>query len=634
MTLYVKYVENWDYVKKRTQKQRWAQEMLMDMKKEVCEWTEKFNDEPERLSGWGHHYFCEEDGGRLIFHPEKPHEHVCSICGRVYSGGVYDAAWVYIYRYKTIMNAYKSAVLYKITEDDRYLEFCKRILLFYSCNYDRFEEHGRGPGTSGKGKITPQALNEALFLVKIVNILEILKNDLRQDDLNTIINRLLKQGAWFIERQKNSIHNIPCWINAGVGLVGLFTGDEELIYRAFDSEYGFKNQIKKGVTQDYFWYEGSIHYNYFVVESFINLLLFAELYGKEVPEEKYVVKNMLIAGFKYAFNNLLFPNPNDGWPNVGLKTYSFLYEMARKIYNTEDFEYMLAEIYRCKTPMYDVPLSGPYYYGEYSLEALLFGKDEYKRGKLEFLGKSYNFETSNFAILKNDKLNTFIKYGHRGPSHAHPDKMTIEVMYKDKMVTRDLSNSGYGSRLCKEWHRMTISHNTVVVDGKNHVSTEKGRTLSFYADEKIQFIEVMAEEVYPGVCFKRKLKQSESVLEDVFSVESRELHTYDWVFHVEGQLLNQELEQIEGKLGYNENGYQHLMDVKQIKTGGKKRIVLQWDFGDGIVADQTIQVEEGELFLCRSYDNPVIYYRNTVVIRKRGKNAQFHSVWRFYHNKK
>lgn len=625
----MKYIQSWDEVKNRWKHQKWAQGMVDEMKNEVNEWSREFYDDPAKLSGWGHHYFCEEDGGRLIFDVKKPHEHICCICQKPYSGGLYDAAWVYIYRYKTVMNALKAAILYKLTGTAEYLNFVEKILLFYSKNYENFKEHGRGPGTSGNGKITPQALNEAIFLVRVVNILEILKDDLRSDIVKTVESRLLKPGAWFIEKQKDRIHNIPCWINAGVGLVGLVTGDEKLIYQAFDSEYGLTNQIDKGVTEDYFWYEGSIHYNFFTVESFINLMLFAELYGRDVTKEKAVVRNMFVAGFKYAFDNLLFPNPNDGWPNVGIKTYSFLFEMARKIYDTEEFEYMLAEIYNSATPRYDVPLSAPYYFGEYSLEAMLFGKDEYKQGQLNFLRKSYDFKTSNFAILKNSRLNTFVKYGHRGPSHAHPDKMTIEVMLGDKVITRDLSNSGYGSRLCKEWHRMTTSHNTVMVDGGNHVSTEQGKTLYFDVNAKTQGIRVLAEDVYPGVHFERYLCQTETTLNDTFLVKSEETHTYDWIFHVEGDLNDHHLVMVGWDLGYNQNGYQHLMDVKKLKSDGQECIKLHWTFGDGVTAVQTIDLSDAELFLCKSYDNPVTKYRNTVIVRKKCRVAEFKSYWEF-----
>ena len=43
------------------------QKALEVMKKDVDAFMPGFSDSPEKLSRWGHHYFCDDDGGRLIF---------------------------------------------------------------------------------------------------------------------------------------------------------------------------------------------------------------------------------------------------------------------------------------------------------------------------------------------------------------------------------------------------------------------------------------------------------------------------------------------------------------------------------------------------------------------------------------
>ena len=47
------------------------------MKKDVDEFMPTFSDSSERLSRWGHSYFCDNDGGRLIFDIHSPHTHRC-----------------------------------------------------------------------------------------------------------------------------------------------------------------------------------------------------------------------------------------------------------------------------------------------------------------------------------------------------------------------------------------------------------------------------------------------------------------------------------------------------------------------------------------------------------------------------
>lgn len=623
----MKYIDDLGLLKNKAEHSQKAKEMLKEMDESVKLWMDIFNDSPEKLSGWGHQYFCEEDGGKLAFDLDKPNSHLCSICGREYKGGGYDAAWIYIYRYEAVMSAFKSAVLYKLKHEKKYLDYTQRVIGFYSDHYDEFEVHGKGPTTSGNGKITPQALNEAIFIVRAVNILELLKEDLDKEFLDSVSNKFLKPAAYFIDEQKKSIHNIPCWINAGVAAAGLFTGDQDLIYRAFDSEFGLENQLTQGVTKDYFWYEGSIHYNFFTIEAFLNTLLFAGIYGRKVSEKGLdIVKNMMFAPYIYAFDNLILPNPNDGWPNLSLKTYSFLYEIARKVFREETFEYILHKIDASPVKRYSVPLTQPYYYEEKSLEWLLFGDCEYREGTLDFGGKSYDFSTSNFAILKNTNINTFIKYGHRSPSHAHPDKMNLEVMAYGEIISRDLSNCGYAARLCNEFHRTTAAHNTVMVDGESHPSTKEGKTLAF--DETLNSIRVLSEEVYKGVHFTREVQQKEDGFVDTFEAASAENHVYDWIFHVEGELTALP-DGVSAGLGFNQNGYQHFSDVKKL-NGSSQTLEIQWQFKNGVTGIQSLNTENAEIYLCKSYDNPVNFYRNTVIVRKNGQNVQFGQSWSFH----
>ena len=71
---------------------------ILAMKKDVDDFLPSFCDSPAKLSRWGHHYFCDDDGGRLIFDLNSPHSHRCEICGKVYSNDVQDGVWVTFYR--------------------------------------------------------------------------------------------------------------------------------------------------------------------------------------------------------------------------------------------------------------------------------------------------------------------------------------------------------------------------------------------------------------------------------------------------------------------------------------------------------------------------------------------------------
>lgn len=182
--------------------------LMEKMRSDVQWYHENFQDDPQRLSGWGHQYFCADDGAFLQFSRTSPRGHRCPICGKVYDADNYNSAWVYLYRYEALMSALEAAALYRLEGGEHYLEHFRRIVGFYSDHYDKFEVHGKGPTTSGNGKITPQALNEAIFLVKTVNGLEMLKGYLPEEFVQGVCQNLLLPGARFVNAQKKIIHNI------------------------------------------------------------------------------------------------------------------------------------------------------------------------------------------------------------------------------------------------------------------------------------------------------------------------------------------------------------------------------------------------------------------------------------------
>lgn len=605
-------------------------EMMNQMDAEATYFADNFDDDPVKMSEWGHNYFCEEDGGRLTFSLEKPHSHFCQICGKEYKGEMYDNVWVYFYRNAAIISLLKSALLYKVRGDLRYLDYIKKILSFYADNYKEFILHAKGKvvdnltiDVGGAGKIMPQGLNEAIILVRIVNVLEIIKEDLDKEFLEKINDKLFIPASEILIPQLVKIHNIPCWINSALGLIGLFTKNEKLLDLVFNGDFGIRNQLKKGVTKDGFWYEGSIHYNFFLLEGVTNLLLFTKLYDYGFGEEEKIIEGMFESAYYYAFDNDVLPNPNDGWPNLNLKTYSYIYNIAAKIFGQHSkIGNILKNIERNNIERGKIPLSRPYYYkNEISFEKLAFNPALDIGNYLPFNRKSKNFKESFYGILRSENINIFYKYGHCGPSHAHPDKMNIEVMVNDYMLSRDLSNAGYGSKLCNEWHRMSTSHNTVVVDGKNHVSMEGGKVLDFN-DYRLH---AYAENVYDGVDFIRKIDLLKDGFKDEFLVNSNSKHVYDWLFHSEAKLITK-LKYESCKLGFKENGYQHIQDVKRV-SADDDTLRLEWDL-NGMVLESEIGLENSELFIAKTYDNPVSSFRTTIILRQKDYNARFSMTWK------
>lgn len=611
----------------RAIKESYYQPVISTIRIEVDAFMATFHDDPKINSEWGHNYFCNHDGGRLIFDLNQPHVHRCEVCGKEYKGELYDGVWVYFYRNNAILTAWKSAFLYKATHEKKYLEHVKTIIGFYAQNYTNFQIHNKERETFdnyeemkwGCGRILPQGLNESIIAIRMIQALEIVKDDLEPDFINFTYG-MFHEMFLLLRPQVNQIHNIRCWNNSAIGVIGLFFNDEEMLNYVFKGEYNICRQIHEGITPDGFWFEGSIHYNFFTLEGLTVLLLFAQIYNYDFGiEEKKVIENMFINAYHYAFSNQYLPNPNDGWPSINLKTYSYIYHTATKIYGEDSVVgNLLKNIENNANPRTTLPLSKPYYVGEIPLERILLNTDIDLQHYTKVVAMTKNFAYSNFAMLRNQKTNVFIKYGLNSPSHAHPDIMNIEVIHGDDRISRDISNAGYEATLCKQWHRKTLAHNTVIVNGKDIISTGRGDCLAYTTSS----ITTRNVDVYPGVTYQRSVEVLQNGLNDKFNVWCRKVSTMDYVFHLEANVkLCDTLTLVDADLGYSDCGYQHILETKKVLTTdsiAKIKALLN----DKEISIQ-IPLEGKEMYICKTMDNPVNKTRTTIIVRAKDKEAEF-----------
>ncbi|MBB6479887.1 heparinase II/III domain-containing protein [Spirochaeta isovalerica] len=605
---------------------------VLRAREEVDDFFHNFDDSPDRTSRWAHHYFCEEEGARLLFDPKTPHRHECSVCGKVYENHeLFDGCWLTMYRNLAVVNAWKSALIFKLTGEERFLANLVKFASYYSENYLNFILHNKEglefdnleDAAWGVSRIMPQSLNEAIFIIRLVNAFQLVKEDLPDGFIDRMERDFFSQAFIMLKPQVHQIHNIPTWLNSAIGVMGLFLGNREMIDYAFNGPNNQIRQLTEGVTDDYFWYEGSIHYNFFLLEGVANLLLFCELYGYDFPLGKETVEKMLDAAYIYAFDNHLLPNPNDGWPDINLKTYSYVYAIGTKIFGEDSrIGHLMASIVNKVGDRGSLPLSKPYYFeNDISLEELLFVPELRYKMTTPVISGSVNFKSSYCGLIKSYGSNVFIKYGHNGPSHAHPDKMNIEVLLKGEMLSRDLSNSGYGNPLCNEWHKMSPSHNTVVVNGESHKGFKGGECL---IEEELH-MKVRSTGVYEDVNFERDIQLNDSGFKDRFAVEAANSSIFDYFFHIEGELLEEPLLE-KGDIIFDENGYQHIRDIKKVSESARDQLRLKWKIGS-ISVDCLVNTEQTEIFLAKSPDNSASGYRNTLILRKRGNEASFEVNW-------
>jgi len=402
--------------------------------------------------------------------------------------------------------------------------------------------------------------------------------------------------------------------------------DKEMIDFTFNSQFNIGVQLKQGVTSDYFWYEGSIHYNFFLLEGVCYLFLFSKLFDYDFGSENTeIYENMLKKAYYFAFDNNYFPNPNDGWPNLNLKTYSYIYHTAAKAFGpNSEMANIVKNIENKPGIRTKLPLSEPYYCNnEFCLERLLFNIDYDYNNYTKLTRESYNCPKSNYSMLRDGRMNAFIKYGLNGKSHAHPDIMNVEITYDGKRVSRDLSNAGYISKLCKSWHRKSVSHNTVVFNAKDMTSVAPGQTLEFDDNH----ISVIGKNIYTGIQdgidYKRSISIKENEFNDTFEVKSSIEGTFDYVFHFEEAVKFLKPDNmVDVTLGFDTCGYEYIENVQKLNEE-TDCVVLKAKLNEYEVTIEIDTSDKKELYFCKTMDNPVNFTRSTIIVRSRSNNPVF-----------
>ena len=221
---------------------------------------ETFADRVEWISGWGHNFCCPDCASQMIMDIKMPYNppnvFTCPNCGKQASGIDYDEAWVYYYRSR-YSGFLRECAVCALFGDKESLDFIIRYVDFYADNYDKFEVHGKH---AGKGKVMEQALDEAVWTISVLTSLNTLGDLISEEKKAYWFEKLYRPMADLLIPQSNNIHNIPTWLKACIGVIGMYFKNDELLDHALNSEFGIRNQIAKGFTKDGIWYEGSMTY--------------------------------------------------------------------------------------------------------------------------------------------------------------------------------------------------------------------------------------------------------------------------------------------------------------------------------------------------------------------------------------
>ncbi|MBN2449266.1 MAG: alginate lyase family protein [Lentisphaeria bacterium] len=505
----------------RIERLPWAAAIFAAEKRRADEWLGKAVELPPRGGQWWHWYACKADGSRL--QTVSASEHRCPVCGRVYSGWPYDDV-VLDRQHNALAGALRTLGLaYQVTSDRRYAEKGREILLAYAERYESYPLHNiHGKAAIGGGRVGPQTLDESTWLIPICQGADMIWETLSAEDRRRAEDGLFRPAAEVIRQHRMGIHNIQCWKNSAVGLVGLLLGDAALVADAVSSPHGFRRQVAQGITADGQWYEGAWGYHFYTVMAMVPLLEAGErcglgLYGFE--GEGRCARQLFEGPLDLAMPNLHLPAFNDSG-TVNVRGQARWYECALGRYGT---------------PRFAEPIGGE----RRGLEALLAGPDALPELPPDSRA-GRNVTASGYAILEHgsgaDAAWLCLKYGPHGGGHGHHDKLNLVAYRNGVLFGIDPGTAAYGVPIQKEWFRATLAHNTLTVDEANQAAAE-GTCLAFgsAADAALSAVVAEAGPICERVVFRRAVAlHGEDLILILDLVQAESEHTFDLAWHNAG----------------------------------------------------------------------------------------------------
>ncbi|CAN7720636.1 hemoblobin-interacting domain-containing protein [Paenibacillus sp. LjRoot56] len=640
--------------KEKVSKYQWAKDYLAAVKTKADTWLNTTFYYPDRPGGHSIWYYSGDTP--LTYNYNEPHNHTCPDDGKVYSGGDFDFAWRSTTHRKNIDAAKALAVAYSLTEDVKYAEKTKEVLMAYAKYYPSY------PLQSRNGRLYWQSLDEAVQIIKLAQAYDLTINSglFTNEEQFDIEMNLFKQSAETLKQVDNGTSNFQTWHNAAIGIIGVLLGDDSLMDVSIKGKSGFLYQMQNSVLSDGFWLEGAIGYHFYVQGAlFMQAEALSHALSPVHPERDMYAhpnfKKMFEVPLQYVYPDLGVSNNNDsgGYPSslVGskLRTPPVEYEGVYAHYKNNDqgyaflpeYESLLSMIYNDNHQIRGGKLNPEdgnidAYIGE---QAVFYGPDVIPVAPALKLG-SQNFDGIGHTVLRagtgEDEMFALIDYGLHGESHGHFDKLNLDFFGKGTRLAPDFgSTATYGISLYNQYYKKTFSHNTVLVDGMDQsiykVNNEESfePTTLFLDSDRFAISTNTANHVYDGVNqYERTVALTNDYAIDFFNVSSAADHHYDWVLHGLGNFqTDMTLDPVAPSTIGTTNGYQYLRNTRHGQQDGMWSGTWknEQDIGLRIIGlnNASSDVVVGEL---PGPATQIDTYYDTVINRVNGKNASFVSI--------
>ena len=477
-------------------------------------------DIPTRGSQWPCHYICRKCGGALKM--KTATEHVCTRCGTVHSGWPYDDCPLYQQHMKYAEMAEYLGIAYGITREEAYARKATDILLKYAELYPSYKFHDNyDKPVIGGGYAFSEALHEAIWHITLTRAFDCVREILNDSERDEIAEKLLLRFAEYVRTVNHGIHNHECWHLAAAGMVGLALEIPEYVHDAIYGRTGLQEQIRQGVSDDGPWFEGTWNYHFFTLQALEPFTLAALNNGIDVRSERY--KSMYDAPFRQLTPTFELPAFHDSHRvQFTPAAYGKTYETAATLWPSPLYDWWLGQSPRR------------------NLAAILWGRSIQGADKALPSFESMLQPSAGYGVLRSVSTDMprqmipqnylAIDFGPHGGWHGHQDKLNIVLWLRNVMFAEDSGCASYADPRDKGWFKATISHNTVMLDGKSQAAAT-GRCLAFATGGNACIISCDAGNVYDDATLQRHVALIDDIVLDMFTVRSTRQRDIAWLFH-------------------------------------------------------------------------------------------------------
>lgn len=472
---------------------------------------------PDKGGQWPHWYSCQNCGTRLV--TESPTVHRCPSCDLVNSGEPWDSVPLTDVHNGLSEDIRNLAVCFALSGERPFAEKAAEILLGYAEAYPSYPVRDFHQKTDSvwATKVSWGTLGEATWLIPVCCGYDLIRHAdvLRPAEHQAIREQLLRPAAKLILKHNLGIHNIQCWHNCAIGMAALLLRDADLLSFTVDGEVGIREQIERGTLPDGLWFEGSFGYHFYTVTPLLTWATALRNCGLNLFDAR--LKSLFEAPLKAVLPDGSMPQFNDSGGSP-IRTQAGQYEQAFSTYADERFL---------------EPIEGS---DRDSLQALLFGAPELP--DTDTPGRSTEHLPDSGYIYSRQgttRRRTYVAfdYGPHGGGHGHPDKLNFVLYARGAVQAPDPGSVAYGIPIHQQWYKQTVSHNTVVLDGKSQQPTQGDLHFLVCADG-LDLIQADAGEAFEDARMTRTMLVAQDTVLVVDRLSSDHSHTYDWVYHNRG----------------------------------------------------------------------------------------------------